>query len=103
MKATMTFEEKRYARNLIQETKNLESGQWNKWGGIALIILGACLTVFIILFSMANPNNPNIPLILISGTSNGVLLLFFGAYGVQASKVAKEKKVLAGLLQKLME
>ena len=102
MKPMITFEEKRYARNLIRETKTLEFDSWGKWGGYTLLTLGACLTVFIILFAMANPGAPNIPMILISGTSNGVILLMLGAYGIHANNVAKEKKVLAGLLKKLM-
>jgi hypothetical protein len=102
MNTRITFEEKRHAKNLIRESEKQEYELLGKWGGSALMLLGGAMIVFIIMFALANPGATNIPMVLVSGTSNGVLLLFFGAYGLHISKTAREKRILAGLLQKLM-
>ncbi len=104
MNSSITFEEKRYARDLIKESESMDSSVTKLIAGWGLIFAGGGIIVFVILSALLSPvSATTLPVSLIAGTSNGLIMLCLGSYLLHLHSAAKQKLVIASLLSKLLD
>jgi len=98
----LTFREKRFAEKFMKETENLDTSVSHEWAYSALFAVGGILIVFVCLGTLHSLSAQSIKFMLLPGVAAGMLLLFAGAYGFHISKKFEERKLLVGVLKKLM-
>jgi|GEM_PF-1752067 len=102
MKTMLTFKEKEIASKLLREANSLDTQVVPEWGAWVLYALGGLLIVFVCLTTAGNLSGEVIRLVLLPGVAIGCFLLLVGAVITHVSQRAEEKKIMAGLLKKLM-
>ena len=102
MNEMLTFKEKRYIKNFLEESKTLDTGAWPQWGSLVLFGFGGLVMVLVILSTLNNLSATSIKLMFFPGLVAGTILLMIGAYGLHISKKIEEKLVLSSALKKLL-
>ena len=103
MQKMLTFKEKKLVKNLMQESGDLRLEGWNELGAFCSIGLGGFFMIFVSLTTLTNLSDVSIKYVLLPGIGIGMMLLLVGSFGLHVSKKAEEKKILAGLIRKLMD
>lgn len=98
----LTFREKRFAENFTQVSESLDTPVWHDWAYSALFAVGGILIVLVCLATINNLSAQSIKFMLLPGVTAGMLFLFAGAYGFHISKRFEQRKILVGVLKKLM-
>lgn len=98
----LTFKEKRFAENFTQVSENLDTPVWHEWAYSALFAAGGILIVLVCLGTLSSLSAQSMMFMLLPGVAAGMLLLFAGAYGFHISKKTEERKILVGVLKKLI-
>ncbi len=102
MQKILTFKEKRFVEKLMKESSSASLESWTEWGAYFLMGLGGFLIVFVGFTTLTNLSATSIKFVLLPGTAIGMLLTFFGVYGLRLAKMAEEKKILSSLVRKLL-
>lgn len=102
MKTMLTFKEKQLASKILREADSLDFHTTPEWSGWFFYALGGLLIVFVCLTTANNLSGEIIRLVLLPGVAVGGFLLLAGAVITQVAQRAEEKKIVAGLLKKLM-
>ena len=98
----LTFREKRIVFKLLKDSPNSDTTKWHEWGYSFLFALGGVVIVLVCLQTLNSLSAESIKYVLIPGVTAGLAILFGGAYGLHITRQFEERKVLAGVLKKLM-
>ena len=96
MNEMLTFKEKRYIKNFLEESKTLDTGAWPQWVSLVLFGFGGLVMVLAILSTLNNLSATSIKLMFFPGLVAGTILLMIGAYGLHISKKIEEKLAAVG-------
>ena len=105
----LTFKEKEIASRIISEAETLDAQTAPEWSAWFLYALGGFLIVAVCLITADSLRADTIQFyadtiryVLIPGTVIGLFFLLLGAVITHGSQRAEERKIMAGLLKKLM-
>ncbi|MEQ8314752.1 MAG: hypothetical protein RL839_04765 [Gammaproteobacteria bacterium] len=102
MSANLTFKEKRYAQQIINNSKK-EPSSWPDWASYVLFAIGGFLTVSVGFIFLEYPSTFAFKWVLLPGGVMGIAIMLFGAYAQRKHEESEEQRLLAGLVRKLMD
>jgi len=103
MDKMLTIKEKRYVEKLLGDAKELDPLIWPAWGSWVSFSLGGFLIVFVCFLTATNLSTENVSSVLMPGILAGMVLLIGGYWAQRMSRKVRDKKVIAGILRKLLK
>lgn len=106
MRTMLTFKEKEVASKILREAESLDTPLSPEWAAWFLFALGGFVVMFVCLTTAGNLSSETIRdtirFVLLPGGAVGLFFLLAGGAITQYSRRIEEKKIVAGLLKKLM-
>lgn len=102
METMLTIKERKYAQELINDSKNLQGARWPEWAGLVLFAIGGFLIVSACFIVVGNLHVTSIKYVLFPGIVMGLGMILFGTFIQRSSEKSEEQRVLVSLVRKLM-
>lgn len=102
MDKALSFEEKRFINDLLKNSKQTDPVMWPAWGPFVPYALGGFIIIYVCFATVSSLSEMTIIFVLLPGLLAGMTLLLGGAWIQHMTRNYRDKKMLVGLLKKLM-